>query len=355
VLLRAFLIIASLAAIAALPGPPRSFAEELPWLVSPVPAAEELPWLVSPVPAAPVVSPPPVALAVPAWLQSHFGEGEGQIAPVVLQRARAHYLQKVSAGAVKNPCYFAMDATRPAGLGRRFYIICEGSQTFRAIPSGHGNGRSIKGIANFSNGVRCAKNFSNAEDSKLTTGGPYVTAEMRTSFKGYYRASGKNAPLLRSFLQFEGEGDTANARQRAIGGHPAVVLRVQCRRKDPNSTHADQEGYVPFGTLVNYSAGRSNGCTTWSPSDAEKILAMVQDKPTTVYIYPESSDIDAVAQAVKAGRSPSRAGLYWNASCLKEIGSPRFWPRETLEPALLKLRKDHPSPPPQPLPICKGP
>src|SRR6476620_2495141 len=53
---------------------------------------------------------------VPAWRRAHVGEGEGQIAPVVLQRARALYLQKVSEGAVKNPCYFAMDATRPGGF-----------------------------------------------------------------------------------------------------------------------------------------------------------------------------------------------------------------------------------------------
>ena len=69
---------------------------------------------------------------------------------------------------------------------------------------------------------------------------------------------------------------------------------------------------------------------------------MMKDKPTTLYIYPESADIDAVAQAVKAGRSPSRAGLYWNASCLKEIGSPKFWPKETLEPILVQYEKDHP-------------
>lgn len=319
------LAIVSLVIIAAgLPGSPRSLATELPWLV-------------------------------PAWLQAHVGEGDGQIAPVVLQRARALYLQKVSEGVVKNPCYFAMDATRPAGLGRRFYIICEADRSFRAVSSGHGNGRNLKGIANFANGIRCAKNFSNALDSKLTTGGPYVTAETRTSFKGYYRVSaGKNEMLIRSFLQFEGEGDTANARERAIGGHPAVVLKVQCRRKDPDSAYADEDGYVPFGKLVNYSGGRSNGCTTWTPSDSEKIFAMAQDRPTTLYIYPESSDIDAVAQAVKAGKSPARAGLYWNAFCLKEIRLPKFWPKETLEPILVEyFKKDRPSPPPRPIPICK--
>ena len=143
---------------------------------------------------------------------------------MVLQRAHALYLKKVSEGAVNNPCYFAMDATRPGALGRRFYVICEANRTFRAVPSGHGSGRDLEG-ANFANGIRCAKNFSNAMDSKLTTGGAYVTAEIRTSFKGYYPVSeGKSVALMRSFVQFDGEGDAANARPRAIGGHPGVVL-----------------------------------------------------------------------------------------------------------------------------------
>src|SRR5680860_1350324 len=93
------LAIAGLVLFAALPGCARAFAEELPWLLSPVPAA-------------PVV---PAAPAVPAWLQSHVGDGDGQISSVVLQRARGFYQQKVRDGAVDNPCYFAFDATRPAG------------------------------------------------------------------------------------------------------------------------------------------------------------------------------------------------------------------------------------------------
>jgi hypothetical protein len=292
---------------------------------------------------------------VPAWLRAHVGDGPSQIAQVVLQRARALYLQKVSEGAVKNPCYFAMDATRPGGSGRRFYIICEADRTFRAVPTGHGNGRLLKGIADFANGVRCAKNFSNALDSKLTTGGAYLTREEITSFKGYYRSSsGKNAVLNRSFVQFDGEGDTANARLRLIGGHPAVLLRGVCLRKDLNSPYANRLGYVPFGKLVDYSFGRSNGCTSWSPSDAKQIIPMIRDNPTALYIYPESEDIEAVAQAVKAGRTPSRAGSYWNASCLKEIRSPKFWPKESLEPILVQYRKDHPAGPPRPIPICKG-
>jgi hypothetical protein len=298
---------------------------------------------------------------VPAWLLARVGEGEGQIAEVVLLRARALYLRKVSDGTVKNSCYFAMDATRPNDLsdgtpGRRFYVICEANRSFRAIAAGHGSGRDLRGIADFSNGRQCAKNFSNAMDSELTAGGDYVTAETKPSFKGYYRVSAQHdAVLMRSFVQFDGEGETANARQRAIGGHAAVSLRGVCLRKDPNSPYANQDGYVPFGTYVDYSGGRSDGCTSWSPSDVQLILAMVKDDPTTLYIYPDGADVNAVAQAVATGHSPSQAGLYWNASCLKEIHAPQFWPKEYLEPILARYKRDHPSPPPRPLPICKGP
>ena len=314
--------IISLNVIVAVSGSPRSFAVEQP-------------------------------TGVPAWLQAHIGEGEGQIAQVVLQRARAFYLKKLSEGAVKNPCYFAMDATRPGGFARRFYVICEADRSFRAIPTGHGNGRNLQGTANFANGIECAKNFGNAMDSKLTTGGPYVTAETITSFKGYYRdGAGKYVAFSRSFVQFDGEGEAANARPRAIGGHPAAVFRGACLRKDADSPYATQDGYVLFGKLVDYPGGRSNGCTSWSRSDAEQVIPMMKE-PTTLYIYPESNDIAAVAQAVKAGRWPSRAGLYWNASCLKQIGAPKFWPKETLEPILAQYKKDHPAPPPGSIPICK--
>jgi hypothetical protein len=158
---------------------------------------------------------------------------------------------------------------------------------------------------------------------------------------------------MRSFLQFDGEGDAANARPRAIGGHPAVIVAASCRIKAPGNPLADDEGYVPYGKLVDYSAGRSNGCTSWYPADANRILAMTENNPTTLYIYPESADIDAVARALKSGQAPARSGLYWNASCLSEIRVPRFWPKETLEPVLAKYKADHPAPPPQPMPICK--
>jgi hypothetical protein len=298
---------------------------------------------------------------VPPWLRAHVGEGEGQIAQVILQRARALYFQKVHEGVVRNPRYFAMDATRPndfghGSLGRRFYAICESDRLFRAVSVGHGGGRDLRGIADFANGKRCAKNFGNAMDSKLTAGGAYVTGETKTSFKGYYRASAnQDAVFTRSFVQFDGEGETANARQRAIGGHPAELLENVCLRKDPHSPYADREGYVPFGTLVDYAGGRSDGCTSWSPSDAAQMIPMMKDRPTTLYIYPESQDIDAVTQAVKAVHSLSRTELYWNVSCLKEIGSPKFWSKETLEPILAQYKKDHPAPPQRPTPLCKGP
>ena len=296
---------------------------------------------------------------VPGWLMAHVGESEGQIAPLVLQRARALYLQKLRAGAVKNPCYFAMDATRPNnvsdGKSGRFYVICEANKSFRAISAGHGGGRNLRGIADFANGRQCAKNFGNAMDSNLTDGGVYVTGETKTSFKGYYRVSAKqDVVFMRSFVQFDGEGETADARRRKIGGHPAVTLKGVCLRKDPRSPYANHDGYVPFGKLVDYPGGRSNGCTSWSPSDARQIFAMVRRDPTTLYIYPDAADIRAVARAVAAGRSLSQAGLYWNASCLREIRAPRFWSRETLEPILAQFRKDHPAPPPRPTPICTG-
>jgi hypothetical protein len=266
----------------------------------------------------------------------------------------------VSEGVVKNPCYFAMDATRPnerggGGSGGRFYVICEAERSFHAISAGHGSGRHLPGVADFSNGRRCARNFGNAMDSDLTAGGVYVTGETKTSFKGYYRVSAnKDAALLRTFIQFDGEGETANARQRAIGGHASVALKGICLRKEPGSPYANRDGYVPFGKLVDYTGGRSDGCTSWSPSDIRRLLPMVQNDPTTLYIYPDAADISAVARAVAARQSPSRAGLYWNTSCLSEIRSPKFWPKQTLEPIITQYKRDHPAPPLRPLPICTG-
>lgn len=293
---------------------------------------------------------------IPEWLQKHVGTGHGKIAPVILERARALYQRKVEAGEISNPCYFAKDVTRPSGTNGlatpRFYVICEEEKSFRAVSSGYGNGRKLE-KADFSNGRQCAENFSNAEGSKLTMGGPYVTAETKTSFKGYYKRDGKRRPFYRSFLQYEGEGETENAREREIGGHEAQFLRWKCRFERPESPHADEEGYVPFGELVNYTGGRSNGCTTWSPSEAEEVLARADGNPTTLYVYPESRDIEAVANAVKAGTPLSTSGLYWNAECLKAIGKPKFWPKSKLQPVINAWRDSLPEMAPYVLPKCK--
>ncbi len=298
---------------------------------------------------------------IPDWLQSHVGLGNGQIAAPVLQRARKLYLQKKGKGKIKNPCYFAMDATRPHNignnqLGSRFYIICENKKSFRAIPAGHGGGRNLGRLANFTNGRSCAKNFSNALDSKLTDGGAYITAETKTSFKGYYRSSKKQKfTLHRTFIQFDGQGETENAREREIGGHAAVLLRGMCRLKDPKSRYADDDGYVFLGRLTDYTGGRSNGCTTWSTADAKQIISMVKKNPTTLYVYPEADDIEAVAQFRKEpGKPSSQTKPYWNASCLKQIKAPKFWAKDDLEPLLKRYKKDHPLAAPQPVPLCKN-
>ncbi|MEF0941559.1 hypothetical protein QDY28_15395 [Rhizobium sp. BR 362] len=294
----------------------------------------------------------------PDWLMAHVGGGTGQIAQPVLERARALHLTKVAEGEVKNACYFAMDATRPNDLsdgqsGGRFYIICEAERLFRVISAGHGGGRNLPGVLNFSNSRECAKNFGNALDSNLTAGGAYLTSEIKTTFRGYYRTTAdQEAVLTRSFVQFDGIGETANARQRAIGGHAAALVSGICMQKKPDSAYANRDGYVPLGKLVTYAGGRSDGCTSWSPAEAPQVLSMVKDNPTTLYIYPESRDIKAVAQAVSAGQSLTHNGLYWNAACLKEIGSPAFWPKEKLEPIIAQYKKDHPAPPPKPAPMC---
>lgn len=294
---------------------------------------------------------------IPPWLQKHIGTRDGQIALLVLQRARDLYKEKVRRGEVRNPCYFAKDATRPSTSangtpGRRFYIICESRKSFRAVSSGYGNGRNLQ-RASFSNGRQCARHFSNAEGSKLTMGGAYVTAETRTSFKGYYNHAGQTKPFHRTFLLFDGEGEAKNARERAIGGHQAMFLKWQCRFKKPGSPHADKDGYVPYGRLVNYVGGRSNGCTTWSQDASRDIIALTEGNPTTLYIYPESRDINAVSKAVKSGRSPAQAGLYWNSTCLKNIGAPSFWPKGRLQPIIDQWRQSLPKQPPLVLPICK--
>jgi hypothetical protein len=104
---------------------------------------------------------------------------------------------------------------------------------------------------------------------------------------------------------------------------------------------------------VDYSGGRSSGCTSWLLPDARKIIAMRKGDPTTLYIYPDGADVNAVARAVATGRSLSRAGLYWSSSCLKEIRSPRYWPKERVELLIARYEREHPTPRRPPMPICR--
>jgi len=299
----------------------------------------------------------PLTPDIPSWLLEHVGTGEGKIAPVVLERARDLYQRQVRSAGVRNPCYMAMDATRPSTssngtAAQRYYIICEEQRSFQAVSSGYGSGRDLP-ESNFSNGRECARNFSNALDSNLTMGGSYLTAEARTSFKGYFNQSGQSVPFNRTFLVFDGMGETSNARQRAIGGHMATFLRQQCRVNAPNSPYANADGYATFGSLVNYTSGRSNGCTTWSEDVSQQIISLVENDRTTLYIYPESRDINAVANAVSTQTSLEQAGLYWNTSCLRSINSPRFWPKNELEPVIERWRASLPTYSPRELPICQ--
>ena len=72
---------------------------------------------------------------IPAWLKAHVGTANGKIAPIVLERARALYQKKKKEGTVKNPCYFAMDATRPSTLASGNTEQYMGGKDIVMIPS----------------------------------------------------------------------------------------------------------------------------------------------------------------------------------------------------------------------------
>ena len=200
---------------------------------------------------------------VPAWLRAHVGEGEGQIAPVVLQRARALYLQKVSEGAVKNPCYFAMDATRPGGFGRRFYVICEADQTFRAVPSGHGSGRNVAGCEfRQRNSVReelqQCDGFQ-ADDRRALCDGrdDHVVQRLLPQRSGKIRGV---QPLVRAVRRRRRHGKradrapSAGIRPRCCGWPVCEKIRTAPTRTRTATFRSERWWITP--------AGRSNGCTS---------------------------------------------------------------------------------------------
>ena len=73
---------------------------------------------------------------------------------------------------------------------------------------------------------------------------------------------------------------------------------------------------------------------------------MMKDKPTTLYIYPESTDIDG-DRASGEGRpvAVARRPLLERLVPESRSASPKFWPKETLEPILVKYKEAHPQPP----------
>lgn len=274
---------------------------------------------------------------IPAFLKNKIGEGPDQIAQVVLDRARKAYFTQTNKGKANNVCYMAMDATKPhllnqkqsdAGspvqIGHRLYLICESLGIFKALPAGHGGGINLSKrdpTLNLKNGRHCAKYFGNVQDSNFTMGGLYLTGDTDIFFKGRLKQTdGSYCDFYRPFLNMVGEGETANAKQRAIGAHPAVLFNASKELCDLSSPHANRLGYVRYGEkLIEYSGGRTEGCIGLQPEIAPAILAIAQNHPMSIYIYPQKNDIQQMTDASVAEKP------YWNAECLKAIGSPVYF------------------------------
>ena len=276
---------------------------------------------------------PSYSTATPEWLKPDIGLDKNQIAPVVLERARIHYQNAKAEGRAKNPCYMAMDATRPHDTGddlpnARFYIICEEQKIFLPVSAGHGGGIQYDDH-NFKNGRKCSQFFSNAVSSNLSMGGRYVTDEMYDSKKGFRvdPVTKEETPFSRVFIRWAGEGETSTSLERDIGGHAAEFISPDCYKYQPDSPYADPEGYVMYGEQVSYADGRSNGCTSWTQETTDFVATLVSGKPTSLYIYPESADIQAVRDQL-AKKDSSAPMPYWNEECLKEIGQPQFLSKE---------------------------
>jgi hypothetical protein len=163
-----------------------------------------------------------------------------------LQRARALYLKKVSEGAVNNPATSPWTPRAPVGWDVGFTSSAKPIGRFARSRPAMAAASNLEGIANFANGIRCAKNFSDAMDSKLTTGGRYVTAEIRTSFKGYYRASKESScpcTLFCAVRRRGRRGERQAARHRWSSGCDRVG---GLSMKALGHPYADDEGYVPY-------------------------------------------------------------------------------------------------------------
>jgi len=142
---------------------------------------------------------------VPAWLRSHIGEGEGQIAQVVLQRARALYLKRWPQASSK--IHAILPWTRRAPRGQ----IGESGFTRSAKLSGrfvrpHGSWQrpQHQGRRDFANGKECAREFRQCAGSYLTTAAP-IDARRKPRSKLLSQLRETDAVLMRSFVQFDGE------------------------------------------------------------------------------------------------------------------------------------------------------
>ena len=166
---------------------------------------------------------------IPAWLRPNVGEGEGQIAQVVLQRrARASPPKSARGRGQKSLLFchgrYASPRSADGKLGPRFHVIC-GRPIVRCDSAGHG-AAAIQGIVDFANGQAGARRTSAMRWIRRDGRWAYVTAETRTSFKGYYGASAKqDAVLIRCWFSLRAKAKWANARQREIGGHVVQLLR----------------------------------------------------------------------------------------------------------------------------------
>ncbi len=271
---------------------------------------------------------------IPGFLRQHVGDGPDQISEVVLQRARTHFFEKRNARKAKNVCYAAMDATRPhllnekeadkgaaMVLGNRLYLICESLGIFKALPVSHGGGIDLKkqNGPDLKNGRHCAKYFGNIDSTYLTMGGRYMTDIMKYFYKGKVRQKdGGYCDYSRPFLTFTGEGETANAKERAIGAHPVLKMGQGSEHCDITNPHADAQGYVYFADkLINYNGGRTEGCLGMPEEDAALILTVAKDHPMSVYVYPQKADIENM--------SDPESKPYWNKECLAEIGTPKYY------------------------------
>jgi hypothetical protein len=296
------------------------------------------------------------AKKIPDFLQSKIGDGPDKISKVVLTRARALFLRQRKENKTKNVCYIAADMTRPHLLnekdvtsgkadpitGNRLYLICESLGIFKALPVAHGGGIDLtkqdKDL-NLKNGMRCAKNFGNVMGSLFTMGGDYLTGDLENSYKGkVLQKDGSACDYSRPFLDFTGEGETANADKddRDIGAHPVILIgEGSYRCTAPGDPRADKLGYAFYSNgLQNYNGGRTEGCLGMPEDVATAILGIAKDHPMSIYVYPQKQDILDMASP---GKKP-----YWNSDCLKTIGAPAYYGQgesQELEGAI-KLKAD---------------